>query len=101
MAAIFRASVSRAFVANEGDCTPSAHVLIEHELPRLLQTKRLLKLRGVHSGFHPKMLPERGRTHIGAFGQIFDSRLGEMLPDPCHRLSNLLCRTSGIDEVHR
>jgi hypothetical protein len=97
---VFAIELRRTFVANEGACSRSTHVLIQHELLRLLQTKQFLKLHGANSGDRPKMLPERGRTHVGAFGQIFHSHpFGEMLPDPCHRSSKLLCRTSGIDEA--
>jgi len=80
---VFAVELRSAFVADKSARAPGAHVLIEHQLPRLLQTQHLLKMYGTQSRDRPESFAKGGETHVCVFGEISHAHLfGEVLPDP-------------------
>lgn len=97
---IFPAELGCTFISHQRTCASRAHVLIKHNLPCFLQPQKLLKLNRAHAGDGTEVLSESGRAHVSGFCQILHAHLfREVPPYPVHSLGDLLCRTSGVQQV--
>lgn len=79
---------------------PSIEALVEHQLPRFLQTQLLLELQRAHAGDGAEMLSKSRWAHVGTLRQVVDVQAAsEILLEPCNGFRYLLARGSGGDKV--
>jgi len=74
--------------------------LVEHQLPRFLQTQLLLELQRAHACDGAEMLAKSRWTHVRASCQVVDvQHVSEILLEPGDGLRDLLARGPGGDQV--
>ena len=99
-ATVLATELRRAFVPHTPAGTARVEVLVQHQLPRFLQTQLLLVLQRAHASQGAEMLQEGRGAHVRAIRQIVPvQRLREVLLEPGDRLRNLLAWGPGDDEV--
>src|SRR5690349_11207176 len=80
---VLSAKLRGALIANHASRLASIHILVQHQLPRFLQTQLLLRLQRTQPRGSAKVLPEGGGTHIRVQRQLVHAYgLGEVLLDP-------------------
>jgi len=90
---IFAIELGCALIADTHRRTARIQVLVQHQLPGVLQPQLLQILQGTHAGHRPKVLSEGRGAHVGFARQIIH---GDILPvvllQPCDDFGNLLAR---------
>jgi len=98
-AAVLAAELRSAFIPHTRCRATGIEVLVQHQLPCLLQTQLLLVLQRAHARERTEMLPEGRGTHMRAIRQfVAVQRLSEVLLEPGDGLRDLLARRSCGDE---
>jgi hypothetical protein len=69
-AAVLATELRGTFITHESPGVIGIEVLIEHQLPCLLQPQLLLELQGAGTCDRAEMLPEGGWTHMRAVGEF-------------------------------
>src|SRR5204863_4634553 len=96
---VLATELRRAFVPHTPARAARVEVLVQHQLPRLLQAQLLLVLQRAHASKGAKMQPEGRGAHVRAISQfVAVQRLNEVLLEPGDGLRDLLARGPGGDE---
>jgi hypothetical protein len=69
-ATVLATELRRAFVPNAPAGAACIEILVQHQLPRFLQTQLLLVLQRAHAREGAKMLPEGCGAHVRALRQF-------------------------------
>jgi len=90
-AGVFPAELLGTFVAYPPAGVARVEILVEHQLPCLLEAQLFLVLQRTHAGNVAEMLAKGGRAHVCASRQLFHlHRLGIVLLQPSYCPRNLL-----------
>src|SRR6476661_8482650 len=82
-AAVLAAELRGAFITDTPSCAPRVEILVQHQLPCLLQAQLLLALQRARAREGAEVLPEGGGAHVRAIRQvIYAQRVAEVLFQP-------------------
>ena len=80
---------NHALRCGRGTGVARVEILVEHQLPRLLQAQHFLIVQRAHRSDGLEVLVERGNTHVHQPGQVFDLHgLRDVVSQPGNGLRN-------------